>query len=196
MNRRTLLRAATVGGVGLLAGCLGGGTLPGDDPSASPSDSDSPTTTGDSTDTRSPTATGEKRPSPSATGTHTPPNSPPEHDPALSSTDFEVVSNECGQGRNRADAHADAPTVTVTGVIDGSDACYTARLADASLDRSGTTLRMDVESYVPESDETPVCGQCIVDIEYESTFEFEGGLPDEAVVRHDGEQVAEIPLSG
>lgn len=211
VNRRTLLRHALAGGVVLAAGCVGDEPAPGEGQSDSPSgtesdDPDRDDSTPAGTDAPDPTGTGEptgtdgSSPTDGSTGTGedgaTSSPSPADGDPRLAGRSFEVVSNDCGQGRNEADATAEGRTVTVTGTIDGSNTCYTARLKGVSLDGSGTTLRVDVESYVPESDGTRACGQCIVDIEYESTFEFEDGRPDEVVVRHDGEQVATVSLQG
>lgn len=209
VNRRTLLRHALAGGVVLAAGCVGDERAPGEASSDSPTGTESSgpgpdDSTPDGTDPPDPTGTGESTgtdgssPTDGSTGTGedgaTSSPSPADDEPRLAGRSFEVVSNECGQGRNEADATADARTVTVTGTIDGSNTCYTARLDGASLD--GETLRVDVESYVPESDGTRACGQCIVDIEYEATFEFEDGRPDEVVVHHDGEHVATVGLEG
>lgn len=207
VNRRTLLRRVLAGGVVLAAGCVGDEPTPGAAPSDSPTGAErdgQDDSTSEGSDPPDPTGTGEptettgSSPTDGSTGTGedgaTSSPSPADGEPRLAGRSFEVVSNECGQGRNEADATADGRTVTVTGTIDGSNTCYTARLDGASLD--GETLRVDVESYVPESDETRACGQCIVDIEYEATFEFEDGRPDEVVVRHDGERVTTVGLEG
>lgn len=180
MKRRALLHAAGVAGIGLLAGCTGEESEPGDAP----------------TDSRTET------PNPSSSPSPTP------SEPTLESKTFEVVSNACGSGDNDADATVSptgdrtptdggerAYTVTVTGTIDGSDTCHTARLAAVKLDPASDALRVEVESYVPDSEETPVCGQCIVDIDYEATFEFAGGHYGVVVVVHGGEVIAEISLS-
>lgn len=197
VNRRTLLRRALACGVVLAAGCVGDEPAPGDGQSGSPTGTEPPDA---DRDDATESGTDDVNSTDDATATDgdgaTQSPSPSDGDPRLAGRSFEVVSNECGQGRNEADASADGRTVTVTGTIDGSNTCYTARLESASLDESGATLRVDVESYVPESDGTPACGQCIVDIEYESTFEFEDGRPDEVVVRHDGEHVATVRLRG
>lgn len=166
MKRRTLLQFAGAGSVGLLAGCTANGT--GDD-------------TG--TETDSPTDPPSPSPSPS-----------PSPDPGtIASTSFTVTRNECGTGQNSAEGRVDGSTVTVTGVIDGSDTCHTARLDDAAVDEDGT-LSVAVASYVPTEKEDAMCGECIVDIAYEATVEFDGEPPNQAVVTHDGEQVAEFTL--
>lgn len=184
MERRALLRAAGAASAGLFAGCTGVET----DPGGSPSDdrTESPTTS------TSPSAS----PSPTVT------------EPTLESKNLEVRSVECGTGENRADASV-SPTgeqtpgedgsppthvVTVTGTIDGSNTCHTARLAAVDAKPDADTLRVEVESHVPDSEETPVCGECIVDIDYEATVELAGGYYGVVVVVHGGEQVAEIPL--
>ncbi len=108
----------------------------------------------------------------------------------LLNTDFEVVSQDCGQGTNDSDVAYGESSVTVEGVVSGSDTCYTARLQDATYDADADTLTVAVESYVPEENEGQACAQCIVDIQYTATADFEGGLPAKVVVTHGGEEVA------
>lgn len=137
---------------------------------------------------------GDRSPTPTADSPTSTDSPTPGRTPALVDRSFAVGSNECGTATNRADAHVEGGAVVVTGIIDGSNTCHTARLAGVELADGGDTLRVAVEAYVPDSEETPVCGPCIVAIEYRSTFTFEGGRPDRVVVSHDGEPVAEIPL--
>lgn len=166
VNRRALLRASLPAAVGVVAGCTGGGTA-----------TDSPT---DSSTDPSPTAT--------------PTESPTPHEPELTDTSFTVESNDCGSPANRADAVADGRTVIVTGTIDGSDTCHTARLTDASVSEDGAALTLAVEAYVPASKATQACGQCIVEVDYRATVVFDRARPSLVVVTHDGKQVAEIVL--
>lgn len=163
VKRRTLLQFAGAGSVGLLAGCTANGT-------------------GDDTGTETDSPTDSPSPSPS-----------PSPDPGtIESTSFTVTKNECGTGQNSAEGRVEGSTVTVTGVIDGSDTCHTARLENAAVDDG--TLTVAVVAYVPTDKEDAMCGECIVDIAYEATVGFDGGPPDRAVVTHDGERVTEFSL--
>jgi hypothetical protein len=194
MDRRTFL--STVGG-GLavaVAGCTesgdGAGTDDGSDPGANGTDggpgtdgtTDAPTTTDgtdDGTTTESPTDdTSTERPTDDGTATG---------DLAVADTAFEVRSNRCGGSQEAATVTVDGETVTVDGLIQGSDGCHTARLAGTSVD--GGTLTVGVESYVPESEKDQVCQQCLVDIEYTATVTTTGGPPDSVVVEHGDERV-------
>lgn len=181
MKRRTLLQLASVSSLGLLAGCTGEGpgTGPGDG-------TDEPS---DSTDTQtaSPTESSTESPTESPTPTTSPSN-------GEFASSFTVTNNECGTAKNSAEGSADGSTVTITGVITGSDACYSAKLADATVEDGA--LEVAVASYVPPENEGKACADCVVDISYEATFEFDGSTPDRAVVAHDGERVAEFSLDG
>lgn len=177
MRRRALLQAAGATSVGLLAGCTadgtGGGSTDGTDETDSPS------------------------PSPTVT--------PCEEE--LTQSSLAVRSVECGTGANSADASVDpvgpttpddgeAPTytVTVTGTIDASDPCHSARIESVRAEPSEDTLRLGVETYVPEENQGEACTECIADVEYEATAAFRCEYPGVVVVVHDGEQVAELPL--
>jgi len=196
MDRRTFL--STVGG-GLTvavaaAGCTesgdGAGTDDGSDPDANDTDggpgtdgtTDAPGTTDgtdDGTTTESPTndtSTEGSTDDGTATG-----------DLAVADTAFEVRSNRCGRSQEEATVTVNGETVTVDGLIQGSDGCHTARLAGTSVD--GGTLTVGVESYVPESEKDQVCQQCLVDIEYTATVTTTGGPPDSVVVEHGDERV-------
>ena len=181
MRRRTVLRVAATSGVGVLAGCTAEGPIDGG--------TDTPPTESAQSPTSSPTATA----TPCAVN--------------RVGTAFAVRDVECGTGETTADASvsptgdatADGDgspryTVTVTGTIDGADTCHTARLLAAEALPGEDTLRVSVESYVPKSNETVACADCIVDIDYEATVEFECGYYGTVTVLHDGEQVAELPL--
>jgi len=114
--------------------------------------------------------------------------SPTSDPPELTGQSFEVREKGCGNGTDRATIAHDAPTVTVTGGIRGSNACYTAELRRARYDADADELRVEVRSFDPEEED--ICAQCIVDIDYRATFEFEAGPPGTVTVRHNGEQVA------
>jgi hypothetical protein len=110
----------------------------------------------------------------------------------VASRSFTVTNNECGTGENTADGRLDGSTVTVTGVVDGSDTCYSAKLDGVSVEDG--QLDLTVVTYVPPENEGNACGECIVDISYEAIVEFDGRPPDSCVVHHDDEQVAEFGL--
>lgn len=188
MKRRVLLRVAAAGGAGLLAGCVGGedGTGATDSPTRSPTDSptDSPTaspTADDATDSPGddPTDSPTERP------TSTPESTPGSRE--LTDRSFEVRDRSCGDGTNRASVDRGDDRVVVDGTIDGRNGCYTAELERARYDDGADELTVDVRSY--ESDESDMCTQCITDIDYRATFEFDRGTPDTVTVRHDGERV-------
>lgn len=135
----------------------------------------------DATDT--PTASPSPTPSPTST-------------PGVGSvaaTSFTVTKNECGTGQNTADGQLEGTTLSIDGVIDGADTCHSAKLDSARIE--GGQLVVAVTTYVPPENEDAMCGECIVDIAYESTVEFDGHPPETAAVRHDGERVAELSLS-
>lgn len=117
-----------------------------------------------------------------------PANTPTPEPPDLTRQSFEVREKACETGTGRATIAGAASTVTVTGVIKGSNACYTAGLQRARYDADADELRVDVRSFDPEEED--VCAECIVAIDYRAAFEFEGSLPATVTVRHNGERVA------
>ncbi|WP_276299833.1 hypothetical protein [Halorussus lipolyticus] len=104
--------------------------------------------------------------------------------PTLAGTTFELTDAGCGQPTNEAEVGFDAESgsVSVTGTISGSNACYVAELADAGYDPETGTLELTVASM--QKDEAGACAQCIVEIDYEATASFEDGLPAEVRVVH------------
>lgn len=181
MRRRTLLRGAVGVSLGMAAGCTASGPGVGEGPDPS----DSPT---------------ETSPTPAPSSTPCPRR--------ITATSFAVESVECATGENAAsalvtptgDATPDSDgipptfTVTVTGTIQGRDTCHRARLVEVEPVPAEDTLRVAIESYVPESNETFACGECIVDVDYVASVELACGYYGVATVIHDGEQVAEVPL--
>lgn len=105
-------------------------------------------------------------------------------EPELTSTDFEVVDQGCGNPVNEATIDPSGDTVEITGTIAGSDACKTAELADATYDPEADELQVTIATTDREGAGT--CAQCIVEIEYRATATFTGGLPPNVVVRHEG----------
>jgi len=193
MDRRALLCGGVSLVVGALAGCLGrGGEGSGGEGSGGENgtDGDAPPNSPD------PSATPGQSPTPDSSPTATPTPTDATDRSTIRDRSFAVRDVSCGADRDAAAASADGADVTVTGTIPGSDTCHTARLADVTYRGRDRRLRIGLESYVPESTETPVCGQCIVEIDYEATFTFEGDRPETVVVVHDGRTVASISLSG
>ncbi|MFB6301947.1 MAG: hypothetical protein ABEH78_03700 [Haloferacaceae archaeon] len=109
-----------------------------------------------------------------------------ESPPALVDSHLRVLESGCGKQVDEASVSfdPDAPAVGVEGTIWGSDTCHTARLADATYAPDADRLTVRVVSVRPETTETPVCGQCIVEIEYAATCSFSGGLPGTVRVVH------------
>lgn len=183
MKRRTLIRAVGAAGIAGIAGCtrsgpVGGGG--GDGGTDTPTD----TPTGNQTDTPTGTDTADS----------TPTQSPSSGRPEMTGRSFEVTGNECGQGVNRATVEWTDRTVRVTGVISGSNACYTAELRQTRYDADADELLVAVRSYEPEN--TSYCADCTVDIDYRSEFEFDGGTPRTVSVRHNGERVRRARADG
>jgi hypothetical protein len=105
---------------------------------------------------------------------------------ALASADLRVRDQGCGTQVDRATVEFDpaGPTVTVEGTIWGADTCHTAGLAAASYDPDADRLTVRVVSERRETDGTPACGECIVEIDYAVTCRFTGGLPGSVAVVH------------
>lgn len=158
MNRRTLL--ASIGGAltgATLPGCLGAGNPPAGTPTPTPT---GPTTT--------PT-----------------PTSPPPATDTLTA-DFSVRSRNCGTGDHQAAVTRTGDTVTVDGVIRGSDTCDTGEL-DTVRFKAGT-LTVAVIT-VKEGDDTTGCAQCLTDIDYTASIEVGHRTVEEIAVTHDGETI-------
>ena len=215
MRRRTLLAAVAASGASAVAGCLDTGPADGDAPGGGGTTTDGTTTgtTDGTTDgtTAEGTTTGkgttthdtatettrETTDGADATGTTTDETTTGDDagsGASLADSSFTVRSNQCGQSRSSADvSFPDERTVQVRGVAVGSNGCYRARLADASVDAEGTLVVL-VETYLPE--DSGVCSQCLVDIEYTAAFTFEDGLPGSVEVHHDEERVTTAEPDG
>ena len=100
--------------------------------------------------------------------------------PPLSKESFEVGRNECGNETNEASVSFD-DEVAVTGTITGTDGCETATLAAAGY-RDGA-FRVVVGTGAEGT--AGACAECLVEIEYEARFAFEGGLPATVIVEHE-----------
>jgi hypothetical protein len=157
MRRRALLAAAATATT-TVAGCLG-----------TPGTGSDPNGTGDSGGTDDPDS-----------GDSTP------EGPRLVDRSFEVERIECGDEYGNHDVTTEDGTVTVEGVLDGNNSCYTAELVRGEYVAEEDTLYVEVES-VDDAGEDEMCGTCIVEIEYVATFEFEGGEPSSVRVDQRGE---------
>lgn len=140
-----------------LAGCLASAPT-GEEPTGTPTGSPSPTPTGS--------------PEPTA------------HGPELVGTSFEVTGVECGGPVADHEVTTGDGRVTVEGTLDGSDGCHSAELVRGEYDRVADTLYVEVEAVA--GDDAEVCTQCIVEIDYVATFEFEGGEPGTVEVEQRG----------
>jgi hypothetical protein len=117
---------------------------------------------------------------PTAEPTDTP--SPTSEDRALEDTAFEVTNVECGSDYGHHDVTRSVDTVTVEGVLEGRDGCYTAELARGEYSSEEDTLFVEVESS--RGDDGDMCTQCIVEVHYTATFEFDDGTPNRVEVDH------------
>lgn len=90
---------------------------------------------------------------------------------------FDVLKRKCGTGENTAAVEWDDKRVIIDGVIDGRNTCYTAEMQRAHYDSETDELAVTVYSY--EDNEGDGCGMCILNIDYQVTFDFTCGTPDE-----------------
>ncbi|WP_327050932.1 hypothetical protein [Halomicrococcus gelatinilyticus] len=159
MNRRDVLRAGGVAGVGLLAGCIDRYRDATD--AAAPVDG----TTGTTTDATAGTTEGR---------------------PTLRNHSFEVLDSGCGTVGGDASLafDRDAATLTVEGTISGSDSCAVARIASARYEDGAFTVMVETTRQASEG---TACADCITEIRYRATFAFEGALPSSVAVVHDGQ---------
>ena len=103
---------------------------------------------------------------------------------------FSSQSPETGENRDVADISFDteAGEVVVDGTISGSDSCKRATLGSLDYDESAGKLTVGVETTQIEGCEAGT--MALVGIDYEGTFEFDGDLPSDVTVTHDGQGVA------
>jgi hypothetical protein len=176
MRRRRLLQTtATATTLGLLAGCTESGDRGTDEPTE---DGGGP---GAGPDDGSEDHNGDD---------HNGDDQPPEGGSELVNTEFTVTGREGGTRTDQAsiDFDEDAGQVTVTGTITGSDMCHTAALEAADHDTDAGRLSVAVVT-VDESEEGEMCAQSLVEIDYEAVFTFDGAIPTEVGVSHDGRAV-------
>ncbi|WP_336133506.1 hypothetical protein [Natronomonas amylolytica] len=106
--------------------------------------------------------------------------------PRLVDQSFEVERVECGNDFGSHDVTTEDGVVTVEGVLDGNNSCYTAELVRGEYVAEEDTLYVEVES-IDDAGENEMCSTCIVEIEYVATFEFEGGKPGSIRVDQSGQ---------
>ncbi|MFQ3320915.1 MAG: hypothetical protein ACI8UR_000748 [Natronomonas sp.] len=97
---------------------------------------------------------------------------------------FEVERVECGNEYGSHDVTSGDDVVTIEGVLDGRNTCYTAELVTAEYDSDADELYVDIASV--EKDDSEGCATCIVEIEYVATFTFENGTPSSIRVEQRG----------
>ena len=100
----------------------------------------------------------------------------------LEDTGFEVPNVECGSDYGHHDVTRSGDRVTVEGVVEGRDGCYTAELSRGEYSSDEDTLFVEVESS--RGDDGDMCTQCIVEVHYTATFEFDDGTPNRVEVDH------------
>lgn len=167
MDRRALLVGIGSALAAATAGCTGGRPAAGDDGDDGNDSDGSGGGGGDGT----PTTTTARSP------------------PELVGTSFEAESAECASSEDPGSASVsrEGTRVIVEGSIRGSDGCQTATLAAATYDADADELRVAIET---ETGASGACVQCLVRIDYAADLDFEGGLPGDVVVVHEGEVVA------
>lgn len=179
MDRRSLLVA--VGVATGLSGCLDRVGIGDDDAS----DDGTPTETPTEGATGTPTEPGEQTDTPDeedgTSDDETP--TPTPGGTRMTGTEFEVTDErgggDCDDSEYESEIHDDH--VTVDGWISGRNGCYTAELSDATYDADADELQVTIRSF-DDSDEMEGCTQECIEIEYESRYDFEGGVPEEVSV--------------
>lgn len=207
MQRREVLATVAALSTGGLAGCIAGtgadGTTtpestttdaPGTtaDPTTATDSTTDPTTDSGGTATEDGTTTDADETTTDADETTTDAGGTPTGDAGAFDRSFEVTDAGCAEGTSdEADARFTDDGVAVAGTIPGNNGCYAARLAGADYDDGADELVVTVESFVESEADT--CTQCLVAIDYEASFTFEGSLPGTVVVRHrEGDDVRTV----
>lgn len=99
-------------------------------------------------------------------------------------TALEITDVGCGTATETASVSFDSAhqRVSVTGTTSAPDACYRARVGSATYDGETDEFELVVEAFDAKEG---VCTECITEIDYETTSDFDGGLPGTVVVVHD-----------
>jgi hypothetical protein len=109
--------------------------------------------------------------------------------PTLQASSFSVTDVSSSSLANAADASfdEDGSTITVTGTIVGANGCTTADLGAVTYDAEADQLEVAV--VTTEREDSGMCTQQQVAIDYEATFSFESAIPTSVSVSHDGQGV-------
>lgn len=134
-----------------------------------------------------PTATDEPGEPSTATDEGTPTGGETSESNGTVDESFEVVGSDCGRGADRADVERGADRVNVDGTIGGRNGCETAELERVTYDDGADELTIAVRTV--DDGAEGACMQCIVDVDYRATVEFDDGTPADVRILHDGEHV-------
>lgn len=186
MKRRTLLKGVACGTVMGFAGCLnqgdvGAGGRNNTDSANTDNSSGEADDNGDRTTDNNGTETGRDGETTDSDGTPR----PSKQKSTLINHSFEIISSGCGTNNGEINASFTDHTVRVTGSIRGKNSCYTAELKNVTCEQG--TLTATVRSF--ETKSSGMCAMCLTNIKYESTYTFDGGLPERVVVTHNDKQV-------
>lgn len=208
MNRRTLLSSIGAVAIGGFAGCTSDGTADAETPGKNENAGDDQSADGDSSTGSDPstgneTSTGNDQ----STGDG---DSPVAHTPtdgecsettqssgtpvSLAGSSLKLLDSGCGNPTDEASVQfePDSTTVVVSGTIWGSDGCAVPTLADVRYDGQADELSVTVTTKNRQTEEPMACIQCIVELDYRATVEFDGGLPESVTVTHDHGEGGEI----
>lgn len=119
--------------------------------------------------------------------------------PELVGRSFRTEKPQCGERRHAADVtfeDTDGGRVVLTGTIAGANTCQIAALGGVALDETALDVTVTTKNkYADDPDTTPVCGQCIVEVDYRGVFRFDGGLPSTVRVFHEGVNPPDGPVT-
>jgi hypothetical protein len=102
--------------------------------------------------------------------------------PERQSQSIETGGTECGSENTATIAFdEEAESVTLQGTIATPDPCHVATIERASVDDESLAFVVVIGS---ESDDSGVCTQCLGQVDYTASFQFDDGLPDSVEVNH------------
>lgn len=176
MNRRRFVTVGAAATVTAVAGCLEAAPT-GSDSTDKPTDTptDSPTDDPNDTPTDDPTDTPTDEQTDDPTNTPTDDQTDNSSAPQLTDSSFQVNDVSCGSQGTHGEVTIGDNNVSIEGTLDGRNGCYTAELVRGEYVEAEDTLFVEVEAV--ERDDADMCTQCIVEIDYRATFEFDGGEP-------------------
>jgi len=190
MHRRRFIQvAASAGAVGVLAGCTQ--DQGGSDSDETDDGTDEGRTSEESTTTEAETtATAEGS---QATTTAERSGGDRTRTGTRDGVDYSIsiTGSRCGNGAedNEVDDIAfdeEAVEIVVTGTIDAATPCEVVDASAIDHDESGGHVTVTVATVEPAND-PDVCQQCLGALDYEATLAFDGSIPSEASVVHDGQ---------